>query len=76
MDRVGQARGRKQSQELWVAVKVERGFICAAKVFESEQAAKQTELKWRARLNPDYDEAAVVKTRLIPSSTYCAGKLV
>lgn len=53
-------------KELWVAVKVERGFISEAKVFESEQAARQAERKWRARLNPDYDEAAVLKSRLIP----------
>lgn len=52
--------------ELWVAVKVERGFIAEAQVFESEQAAEQTGRKWRARLNPDYDEAAVLKRRLIP----------
>ena len=64
-DRVGRAKGRQQHQKLWVAVKVERGFICAAKVFESEQAAQQTEQKWRARLNPDYDEAAVVKSCLV-----------
>ena len=63
-DRVGRTKGRKQRQALWVAVKVERGFICAAKVFESLEKAEQVERKWRARFNPDYDEVAVVKTRL------------
>ena len=53
-------------KDLWVAVKVERGSISESKVFESEQAAQQAERKWRARLNPDYDEAAGLKSRLIP----------
>src|SRR6266498_782371 len=51
-------------EQVWVAVKVERGFISDAKVFESLSAAMRTERKWRARLNPDYDEAAVVSRRL------------
>lgn len=59
-------KGEHPHKDLWVAVKVERGFISEAKVFESEQAAGQTERKWRARLNPDYDEAAVLMSRLIP----------
>ena len=53
-------------KQLWVAVKVKRGFVCEAKVFESAAAAKQTERRWRASLNPDYDEAAVIKSRFIP----------
>ncbi|HEU0037698.1 MAG TPA: hypothetical protein VFR76_00330, partial [Verrucomicrobiae bacterium] len=51
-------------EQVWVAVKVERGFVSEAKVFESLNAATRTERKWRARLNPDYDEAAVVSSRL------------
>lgn len=48
-------------KKLWVAVKVERGFICKAKVFESANLAKRAERRWRSRLNPDYDETAVLK---------------
>jgi hypothetical protein len=53
-----------KSGQLWVAVKVERGFICEARVYKSFSAAKWTEQRWRSRLNPDYDEAAVLESRL------------
>jgi len=56
----------KKSDPLWVAVKVVRGFVSEAKAFESLEAAQGTERRWRTRLNEDYDEAAVVKTRFIP----------
>jgi len=48
-------------KKLWVAVKVERGFICKAKVFSSLNSAQKAERRWRSRLNPDYDETAVLK---------------
>ena len=51
---------------IWVAVKVERGYVSEARLFESLDAAQRTEKRWRARLNPDYDEAAIVKGRLTP----------
>ena len=51
---------------LWVAIKVERGFISEAKIFESIGAARRTERAWRANLNPDYDEAAVVEAQYFP----------
>jgi hypothetical protein len=57
---------RKKEAQLWVAVKVQRGFVCEARLFESLGLAQQTERRWRSRLNPDYDEAAVVKARLSP----------
>lgn len=59
-------RDGADTKGFWVAVKVERGFIREAVVFESLDKAKRTERKWRARLNPDYDEAAVVKSRFLP----------
>ena len=49
---------------LWVAVRVIRGYVHEARIFESKEAAQRTEQRWRSRLNPDYDEAAVVKARL------------
>ena len=48
-------------KKLWVAVKVERGFIYKAKVFDSFDSAKRTERRWRSHFNPDYDETAVLK---------------
>ncbi len=57
-------RSSRVQAPLWVAVKVERGYISEARVFESLNAAEQTARKWRSLLNPDYDEAGVVKGRL------------
>lgn len=52
----------RKLKQIWVAIKVERGFISDAKVYESFNSAKRTELRWRSRCNPDYDETAVIKT--------------
>jgi hypothetical protein len=49
------------SKKLWVAVKVQRGFICKAKVYESFGSARTIVRRWQSRLNPDYDEAAVIE---------------
>ena len=54
-------------KQIWVAVKVERGYICDARVYESFISAKRTERRWRSRINPDYDETAVIKSRFVPS---------
>jgi len=55
-------------KQVWVAVKVERGYICDARVYESAKSAKRTERRWRSRINPDYDETAVIESQLISSS--------
>jgi hypothetical protein len=57
-------RIQNKSGKLWVTVKVERGFISEAKVFQLLSAAKRTERSWRSRINPDYDEVAVLGSRL------------
>lgn len=48
-------------KNLWVAVKVERGYVTRAKIFDSLAETKATERRWRSRLNPDYDEVAIVR---------------
>jgi hypothetical protein len=58
-------RKKSSRKQIWVAVKVERGFICDARVYESARSAKQTERRWRSRINPDYDETAVIKSSFI-----------
>ncbi len=55
---------RKAQVPLWVAVKVERGYISQASLFGSLAQAQKTVRRWQARLNPDYDEAAVIKGRI------------
>ena len=56
---------KRKLGQLWVAVRVERGFITEAIIFESVRVAKQQEGKWRDRMNPDYDETAVIRAPLI-----------
>jgi hypothetical protein len=46
---------------MWVAIKVERGFISKAKIFKSPVLANKTERRWRSQINPDYDETAVLE---------------
>lgn len=53
------------SKKVWVTIKVERGFIDQAKVFESLAAARRTERSWRQRFNPDYDEIPVVESSVL-----------
>jgi hypothetical protein len=53
---------KRKLKKFWVAVKVERGFICKAKVFDSIDLARQTEHRWRSHINPDYDETAVLES--------------
>jgi hypothetical protein len=56
---------KRKTKPLWVAVKVERGYICEAKIYDSFDSAKRTEQRWQSRLNPDYDEAAVLRGKVI-----------
>lgn len=58
---------KSDHKRFWVAVRVERGYVSEAKVFESVNAAKQTERRWRNRFNPDYDETAVISGSFVPS---------
>lgn len=50
--------------EVWVAVKVIRGYVSDARLFTSESAAYKKVRQWRKSLNADYDEADVVRSSL------------
>lgn len=50
----------KSRNKLWVAVKVERGYVAEARIYKTPTAAEKIVKRWKIRLNPDYDEAAVV----------------
>jgi hypothetical protein len=49
---------------VWVAVKVLRGFVYEAQIFEKLSDAMRTKRRWKQKCNPDYDEIDVVQTRL------------
>lgn len=46
--------------KIWVAVKVERGFIVEVKGFAKKLNAEKLECEWRKKANPDYDESEVL----------------
>lgn len=49
---------------IWVAVRVQRGFVSNVNAFEDERAARNRAVSWRCRMNPDYDEIAVSHVRM------------
>jgi hypothetical protein len=53
-------------QKIWVAVRVERGFITEIRAYHNEQSARHREYLWRREMNPDYDETAVSDVLLKP----------
>ena len=50
---------------IWVAVRVQRGFVSDIRAYGNERSARQQESSWRRQMNPDYDETAVSNVRLI-----------
>lgn len=46
-------------QKIWVAVRVQRGFVTDVRAYRDQAAARRTERKWRQRMNPDYDETGL-----------------
>lgn len=64
---------RESCNELiWVAVRIQRGFVTEIKAYDEKTAARRTERSWRRRMNPDYDEtsfsAVVVNVRGSPAA--------
>lgn len=51
---------RKTRGQLWLAVKVWRGFPAEVKGFRKRRAAERQEQLWRKRMNLDYDETCVL----------------
>jgi hypothetical protein len=68
-------KNKSNHKQVWVAIKVERGYISDARAYETFKSAKQTERRWRSRINPDYDETAVLKSKLIACRTSKKGQL-
>ena len=49
---------------IWVAVRVQRGFVSDIRAYADESLARQRESLWRRQMNPDYDETAVSFVRV------------
>jgi hypothetical protein len=46
--------------QVWVAVRVERGFPVEVRGFRKRDAAIRMERAWREKMNYDYDETEVL----------------
>src|SRR5512143_495284 len=55
----GELMNSEEKQEVWVAVRVRRGFITDIRAYDDPAPARRTERRWRSRMNSDYDEGAV-----------------
>lgn len=51
---------QKAKRQIWVAVRVERGFPVEAQGFRKRSSAIRMENTWRSKMNPDYDETDVL----------------
>jgi len=47
-------------RQIWIAVRVERGFPVEAHGFRKRSSAIRMESMWRTKINPDYDETDVL----------------
>lgn len=52
---------KTRGQRIWVAVRIERGFVSDVKAFQERELAVRQERSWRLRMNPDYDETGVAQ---------------
>jgi hypothetical protein len=50
-----------KKRKIWVAVRVQRGFISEVDAYTDEATARRRERYWRRQMNPDYDETTVSK---------------
>ena len=50
--------------QLWVAVRVERGFPVEVRGFRKRDSAIRVENAWREKMKPDYDETEVLPLKM------------
>lgn len=60
---MSKAAGRR----IWVAVRIQRGFVSDIRAFEDKEFALRLERSWRCEMNPDYDETGVANVKIIGS---------
>jgi len=52
------------NQQVWVAVRIERGFPVEAKGYRNKESAEKQEQIWRKDINLDYDETGVLEMEI------------
>jgi hypothetical protein len=54
------------NKKIWVAVRVQRGFVSDIRAYCDPVAARRTERSWRRRMNPDYDDTGLSSVVVSP----------
>ncbi len=54
----------RRNRTVWSVVFVERGFIEKVRLFQTRELADRLCRRWKKKVNPDYDEVAIVRSRL------------
>jgi len=55
---------KENNQQIWIAVRIERGFPVEAKGYKDRKLAEKQEKLWRKEINLDYDETGVLKIKI------------
>jgi hypothetical protein len=55
---------KHKQKTIWILVRVYRGLIENAGVFCNRKRAMACECRWRAKLNPDYDELEIFRRNI------------
>ncbi len=55
---------KARARRIWIAVRIQRGFVSDIRAFEEKECALRQERSWRRGMNPDYDETGVAKVKI------------
>ena len=55
----GKVMRKRGNEQIWVVVRVQRGFVTEISAYAEQAAARRTERSWRHKMNPDYDETGL-----------------
>ena len=55
---------KENNWQVWVAVRIERGFPIEAKGYRNRESAERQERLWRKEINLDYDETGVLEMKI------------
>ena len=62
---------QKAKRQLWIAVRVERGFPVEVRGFRKMSSAIRMESIWRSSMNSDYDETEVLPLKMDTRLSAC-----
>lgn len=65
----------RPEKKVWVAVRIQRGFVSDIRAFEEREFALRQERRWRRVMNPDYDETGIGKVKIVSAKTSTRRKM-